>query len=90
MKKKKKEKKNQKTRARSQCKCSKFSPGCRCVAAGVRPKTTARERCDGALSDVIPPAPSLWGIAGTVNPIFEFGSRLLETSPRDASPSNQV
>ena len=34
----------------------------RYVAAGVRPKTTVRERCDGALSDLIPHTPSLWGI----------------------------
>ena len=40
-----------------------------CVAAGVKPKTTARERCDGALSSLIPHAPSLWGIAGTARPV---------------------
>ena len=34
----------------------------RYVAAGVRPKTTVRERCDGALSDLITHTPSLWGI----------------------------
>ena len=28
-------------------------------------RTTMRERCDGALSGLIPHAPSLWGIAGT-------------------------
>ena len=35
----------------------------RCVAAGVKPKTTVRERCDGARVRRNPSYPSLWGWA---------------------------
>ena len=45
------------------------------LAAGVRPKATVRERCDGALSDLIPHTPCL--LDG--QPHFpEFGSRSLK------------
>ena len=47
------------------------------MAAGVRLGTTVGERCDGALSGVIPHTPSIWGIAGTARP------RKKETKERD-------
>ena len=56
----------------------------RCVVEGVKPKTTARERCDGARVRRNPSYPPPSGaLLGRPDPL---GSCLLETSPRTPSP----
>ena len=62
------------------------------VAKGVKPKTTVRERCDGALPGLIPQIPSLWGtvLLGSQQYCWDGQTRWAPVSSNQSAGESQM